>query len=186
MMGQIYAGRRQWPNAAAEFRRVLAMDSSKADVRGLLADALMAQQLYTEAIPQYQQYLEHHRNETGPLSSLGIALAATGRPDEAVEAFRGVVAVDPGNGLVHANLANALLAKGEFVEAARQATQATELLPGNSMAHEVLGLALAAEGKLEEATAQLERALQIDPGNLDARENLRDILRRRNASPLPR
>jgi tetratricopeptide (TPR) repeat protein len=179
MMGQIYARQQRWPEATAEFRKVLAMDGSKSDVRGLLADALSAQQLYDEAIPQYQDYLKRHPDETGPLSSLGIALAARGRTEEAVAAFERAAKADPRNPSVLANLANALLSKGDFAGAANHARAAVRLTPRSAVAHEVLGLALAGQGLLDQARVELQQAIQLDPGNAEIRESLNEILRRR-------
>jgi tetratricopeptide (TPR) repeat protein len=185
MIGQIYAKKGQWAQAAAEFRRVLMMDRSKVDVHGLLADALSAQQLFDEAIPEYQQYLQRHPDETGALSSLAVALAARGRLDEAVSMFERVATLDPGNGLAHLNLANALLSRDDFPGASRQAREAVKLLPRNSVAHELLGLSLANQGQLEEAKSELQQAVRLDPANTEARDALNQVLRRANA-PGPR
>jgi protein O-mannosyl-transferase len=186
MMGQAYAKKGKWNEAAAEFRQVLVMNPSSVDVRGLLADVLMAQQLYDDAIPLYRQYLEHHPNEIGPLSSLGIALAGRGRIDDAISALERAVELAPENGSVRGNLANALLLKGDSVAAARHAKQAVALTPGSSVAHELLGIALAATGELDEARTELQRAVQLDPSNVGARASLNQLVARRNGLVLPR
>jgi tetratricopeptide (TPR) repeat protein len=147
----------------------------RADVimaRRLLADALLGQQTYGQAIAAYNEYLESRPTDADALSNLGIALVSSGRHDEAIQAFRRSAALAPNDGAVQRNLADALFDAEKVDEAAVHAARAVELRPDDSAAHDLLGRALAVQGKVAEAVFEFERALKIDPGNTEARDHL--------------
>ena len=107
---------------------------------GRLADALSARQRYAEAAGEYRQYLTHRPEATVGWTNFGIALAASGRTDEAVHAFERAAAIEPLSGGAHRNLANALLGRGDADAAAQQAQEAVRLAPQDGVAREILEL----------------------------------------------
>ena len=50
-------------------------------------------------IARYREYLTSRPDDSAALTKLGIALAAVGKLDEAIQTFRSVVAVDAGNAM---------------------------------------------------------------------------------------
>jgi Flp pilus assembly protein TadD len=117
------------------------------------------------------------------LTNLGIALASTGKADEALSAFRRALDVDPRSADAHRNLAKAFLDNGDFEGAALHARQALEARPGDPEVHNLLGTAFASQRKLDDAIVQFQQALQIDPTNAEAQQNLEQALRERAQTP---
>lgn len=171
----------RWPEAMNGLQRVSAVNPDDIDAHRDLADALLfAQQWPDAAIFHYGAYLRYRPNDVGVLANLGTALIVADKVQEAIEAFRRAVDLDPSNGRAQSNLARALLRDGTADEAAVHARQAVTLRPDDPAAYDLLGLALAVEGKLEEAGIQFEQALRLDPTYAEAREHL---TRSRQARP---
>ena len=105
-------------------------------------------------------------------NNLGIALAAAGRPAEAIEQFGRAVALNPDYAEAHDNLALALAGVGRTAEAIGHYERALQLKPDYPDACANLGVALATSGRLPEAIAQFRRALQLNPNFVQARNNL--------------
>jgi tetratricopeptide (TPR) repeat protein len=133
-------------NAIAQARLFLSRDPNFWKTRLNLADYLLAQARYSEAVPEYRRVLAVERmNPTiraHALEGLGLALAATGQPDEALAAYAKGILEDP----------------------------ASSSLPYN------LACLLADRGRPEEARAQFEEALRRDPANPVIRLKLADLL----------
>lgn len=166
----------RWPEALPRAGPASAASSADIDAHRNLADALLFAQRWPElAIFHYREYLKHRRyrpDVVSALANLGTALAMSDRVQEAVDAFRLAVDLEPDNGRTQSNLARALLRHGQIDQAAEHARQAVTLSPDDPAAHDLLGLTLAVQGKLEEAAMQFEQALRIDPTYEQAREHL--------------
>ena len=97
-LGRAFAMQKKWPQAVEQFRLVLMMAPSNVEAQGFLGDALFGQRSFDEAIVHYREYLRHRPNDFGVVTNLGIALAASGKPADAVSAFRRGVDIQPQNG----------------------------------------------------------------------------------------
>jgi protein O-mannosyl-transferase len=139
---------------------------------GLLANALASRRDYAGAIPHYREYLAAHATDANAWTGLGIALIETGKPGEALAAFRGAVNSEPGNPRFKVNLARALLDHGDLDDAARVAQETMALSPADPAPHDVLGRVLAARGQVDAARREFSRALQLDPAYVPARDAL--------------
>ncbi len=104
--------------------------------------------------------------------NLGNALAALGRRDEALAAYREAVRLRPDYAEALGNLGLALTEARRPGEAAVLLRQAARLRPGLAEAHNNLGLALTALGRFAEAEAAFEQALRLRPGEAATRWNL--------------
>jgi tetratricopeptide (TPR) repeat protein len=110
---------------------------------------------------------------------LGIALAAEGRLDAALEEFRLALRLDPDDAATHWHIGAALASQGAGEEATAHLRRSVELDPGNSQVHNDLGLLLAAQGRIAEAVDHFRRAIALDAGATDARQNLERALQTR-------
>jgi tetratricopeptide (TPR) repeat protein len=107
--------------------------------------------------------------------SLGLALLAQGRVDEAVRQYRIATHINPRYAAAHNDLGNALLRQGSLAEAVAQYREAARLDPGDAAVHANLALALlrqadqkgevdqARAADLKQAVAQAREALRLDP-----------------------
>ena len=110
---------------------------------------------------------------------LGIAHAAEGRLDTAVEEFREALRLAPDDAGAYWHLGVALASQGAQEQATVHLRRSVELDPGNGQAQNDLGVLLAGQGRLDEAITHFRRAVALDPGSADARRNLERALQLR-------
>ena len=112
---------------------------------------------------------EYHNNH-------GLALARSGRSDEAIAAHRRAIQLQPAFAEAHSNLGNALAARGLLEEAIAEYRRAIQSKPDYAQGQNNLGIALATQGSLDEAVAAYERALALEPGYAAALANMGSAL----------
>jgi thioredoxin 1 len=113
---------------------------------------------------------------------LAEALAASGRPVEAKNAYLAGIAAGPLDTQLSARAARVALAVKEPAEAAKHAHRAVELSNGeDAAAQAVLAAALRAIGDRVGAAAALKRAAEIDPRNAEYRSGAPEPAKRKAA-----
>ncbi|MGH7277687.1 MAG: tetratricopeptide repeat protein, partial [Candidatus Rokuibacteriota bacterium] len=105
------------------------------------------------------------------------------RWDEAVEAYRRVVAIDPSYAAAWNNLGLLLHRMGRYAEARTAYGEALARDPGLCEAAYNLGSLNEDEGAVEEAIGQYRLALDLSPDYADAHFNLAAALARSNRGP---
>ncbi|MDE1171984.1 MAG: tetratricopeptide repeat protein [Verrucomicrobium sp.] len=118
------------------------------------------------------------RNAQSWLAQYNMALvrAKQGRMEEAVEGFRGSLALKPDQPEARNNLALSLAATGHLEESAAQFQILLRLTPDSPVVHNNYGMLLAGMGRMEEAIAQFREALRLKPDYVKARNNLARLL----------
>jgi tetratricopeptide (TPR) repeat protein len=96
-------------------------------------------------------------------------------PDEAMEAYRRALEIDPRLPDAHLNLGRLLHERGEMAEAESHYRLALGALPDDPTAAYNLGVALQDLGRLREAVVAYEAALARDPAYADAHYNLAGV-----------
>lgn len=158
----------RWPEAVG-----IAGQRAGAEAHRRLADALLlGLQWPTRAALHYREYLRQRPGDADALLHLGIALATSGKLDEATEVLRSAVEAGPDHGPARLALARALFGNRDLPGAAVHVAQAVRLLPDDPGAHDFLGRVRAAQGRFGEALTAFRRALEIDPSHAEAREHL--------------
>lgn len=110
---------------------------------------------------------------SGPAyTNLGTALAALGRDEEAVAAFRSALGLEPGNVKALAGLGKLLRTLGRPAEAMPVYGQWLQLKPDSVDAHAQCGLTLQALGDRVAAVAHYRRALVLKPDYAEVHNNL--------------
>jgi tetratricopeptide (TPR) repeat protein len=131
----------------------------------LLADLLLLQQQFDEALPMYLQLLERFGARTAPnLLHAGFCQEQAGALEAAARRYREALALDPGFVEAHVDLAGVLWRLEDFEGALRHAREAVRLAPGHAHAQRILGTALMNANRLAEAEGHLRQALQLQPG----------------------
>jgi tetratricopeptide (TPR) repeat protein len=109
-------------------------------------------------------------------NNLGAALNAVDKREEASEAFRKAISLQPDYPDALDNLGGNLQGIGQIDEAIKLHRQAIALRPNFAQAHCNLGVALQTQEQLEEAKTVLRRAIQLQPSLADAHYNLGNVL----------
>lgn len=117
-----------------------------------------------EAEAAYRAIIAQAPHHTGTLHNLGVLLAETGRPDEAVEMLDRAIAIEPAYVSAHANKASALRAIGDEAAALTTYRQTIALDPGNYDAHLGLGFLWMAEERRDRALDHFARTFELRRG----------------------
>jgi len=103
----------------------------------------------------------------------------SGRPAEAVEDFREMVALDPQDATARMYLGIALARAGDQKAALEQYSEALRLAPNNGGVHYNLGVVLTTLGSEAEAIEHFQAAVQSDPQLTQAHFQLANLLMRK-------
>ncbi len=127
---------------------------------------------WRDAVSLFAHAAEVVPNNAVALMSLGAALAARGRSEEAIERYREAVRAAPGNAAAAYNLGVEYARLGRVEEAVAAYRQALRVRPGYAAAHNNLGALLLDLGRREEAAVEFREALRADPSFAAAAFNL--------------
>ena len=95
-------------------------------------------------------------------NDLGVVLERQGLPDEAVEAYRNAVKLDPKSASAQYNLGSSLARSGKFAEAESHLRNAIKADPTNATPHQALAQVLEKLGRTEEARRESELAQTLN------------------------
>ena len=173
LRGQVFAAQGRTDVAVEEFRTLVGLFPSNLRARENLANLLLSRPAdRDEAASHYRRLLQQHPDHTDWLVNLGVALASTGRTEEALGLFQRALEIDPMLHTAHVRLAQLLLNEGKTSQAADHAAAVIAAAPGDATAHNLLGVAQAMEGRFTDAMGHFEASVEIDPGYADAHDNL--------------
>ncbi len=108
-------------------------------------------------------FRERRATEVMRLTNEGIGLLELGRQEEARDAFRSALDVDPDNAATLGNLAVVEMQLGQDEAALAHAQAAVRAAPWEAVHHYNLGNLLALKKRQEEAISSLRLAIEIDP-----------------------
>ena len=166
------------PEAAAAYRKVLAIRPENPDAYNNLGVILWQQGNFEEAATHYQQALALRPDYVDVRGNLGTLLLGQGKLDQAAIHFQYALALRPDNADIHNNLGIALWRQGKLDEAAAHFEQAIAIRPDDVDPHSNLGSVLLSQGKLGQALQRYQQALALRPNNPEAHNNLGVVLRR--------
>lgn len=175
----------QWGDyrgASKHLRAAIQFDPSLVSAHGALGDLLCREGCWQEGVAELRAAIALDPNNWVLHSFLGTALGALGaeRVDEAMDCFRRVIALAPGNATAHLQLGLAFRAKGDSAPALALVERAARLDPKLAAAHAALGGILRTVGRMDEAIASLRAALAIAPNDGEASFHLGVSLCSRN------
>ncbi len=108
-------------------------------------------------------------------NDLGFVLERQGMLEEATDAYRKALELDPESASAHYNLGAALARSGQFADAESHLRHALETNP-NTQTYSGLGFVLWQQDRDDEAIASLRTAIEMDPKNAAAYDALGTIL----------
>jgi tetratricopeptide (TPR) repeat protein len=131
----------------------------------LLAEILLAQKLYAQALPAYRKlYDEFGARDRATLLHYGFCLEQAFALEECIARYREAIAIDPRFLEAHVDLAGVLWRVGDFQGALDHAMKAIDIQPDHPYAVRILGTAMLNLNRLPEAEFHLRRALSFKPG----------------------
>jgi len=163
-----------YSEAADILERLIALRPDPLDRRLALARALILSNRATEAVEVLRRYVEIAPRETraGGYSNLGVALRKLGRDEEAGEAYRTALEIDPNDPAALNNYGTLLQDEDRHAEAERCFRGAITFNPRFADAHLNLSLVMRMEMRFEESIRAARAALEIDPGHPEAHTSL--------------
>jgi tetratricopeptide (TPR) repeat protein len=108
--------------------------------------------------------------------TLGLIESAVGRHEDALDAFRRALELEPRSSGALAGIGSAFLHLGRVAEAETFYLDALEARPGDWALHNSLGVFYYRSGRLEEAAEQFRRVVAFTPDNARGWSNLGGIL----------
>lgn len=125
---------------------------------------------------EQQQFLTDWKNKL-PKSFVapyieGMQYQTSGKANNAIEAYRKSLAINPNQPVVLNNIAWLLMEKGQFDEALRNGEKAAKLAPESASILDTYGWIAYKAGKKDLAITTLEKALANEPGNHEIQQHL--------------
>ena len=176
---------RYWHDSIALFQHAVNVTVANGVAEGNLGYALAEQEEHDKAIPHYKAALQSYpkavlqsypRTNATVWNNFGSSLAATGKLEEAINAFQNALKLDPSMGDAHQNLALALARSGRLQESLIHFRDAARLEPENVRVHNIYAVMLGAAGRSDEAIQEFQIALQLAPGFAATHVNLANLL----------
>lgn len=173
---------RYWHDSIALFQHALNVTTDHGAAEANLGYALAEQGQDDKAIAHYKAVLKSHpRGDATVWNNLGGSLAATGKLEEAIDAFQNALKLDPSMGDAHENLALALARKGRQQESLIHLGDAARLEPENARVHNIYAVMLGAAGRTDEAMQEFQTALRLAPDSAATHANLANLLAKQHA-----
>ena len=149
--------RYDFAGAAAAFRRALTLDQDLGMAHLNLAIALLYGGNPDQALSEAATASNALPASPTVHYVLGLAARATDRPDDAIEAFRRVLQIDPDDAGSRVHLAQIHLGEQQYADAIRLFEEALRIEPFNATAAYGLGTALTRAGEREKGAEALKR-----------------------------
>ena len=132
------------------------------------AQQLQDEHKFVEAVPAWKIAAEKDPTDARPFNNMGVALAATGNTEEAIEQYKKALTLNADSSQTHNNLGSALAEAGRMDEAVAHIQKAIELNPENGAAHVNLGHMLEQMGgHRQEAIEELLKGIELAPKSSD-------------------
>jgi protein O-mannosyl-transferase len=174
-LGTTYMIVGRWADAASAFRRALAANPGKTDVKEFLGDALIRQGRAAEAVPFLEDAARSGSGSAFGTALLSLADAQTGNVQGSADAAAAAAAKGGNEPIVYVLAGRASLLTAHSREAESYFARAVRLSPGDPEVITGLASAEAALGKRSAAEQLYRRALALQPDYVPAQRALRDL-----------
>jgi arylsulfatase A-like enzyme/Flp pilus assembly protein TadD len=158
------------PDAAQLLRTAFARGLRDEQMQKRLGMILTEMGQASEAVELLKPFVE--REDPDVLNAYGLALAGSGRPSEAYQAFDRVLKADPTNAKAYQNYGITALQNGDVAGARDRLNRALALNPNLPLTLNTLGVIDAREGRYPQAIQMWSRAISLDRRQYDAMYNL--------------
>lgn len=185
LQAQVYLRMQQGIPAQTEVEAARRAGASKDDTRHLMAEAMVLQRRYADALEEAKADLVPKAHAAEAARVRGAAQMGLRKLDEAKAEFAEAEQLAPRNVQVQLDLARYHAAARDMKSAEAAVDKALSLDPRNTRALVLKGDLVRASQGLEKALPLFNQALQIDPNNMEARleraATLTDLKRHKEA-----
>jgi len=158
--------------AAVLYQQVIAKPDAPADAYTKLAAIYRKQGRAGDAVPLLREALVRKPGDTKAMSQLGYALVASNKPQEAVNVFDELAAIEPNNAMHYNGKAVAFDNAGNHVAAQEIYQKALSLSPDSASIQNNYAMSLILDKKYDQAIALLEPLAKKENSNPTIRQNL--------------
>jgi arylsulfatase A-like enzyme/Tfp pilus assembly protein PilF len=176
VLGDALFFKKQFPEAAAIYKAVIAEQHGNNDAEGRLANTLAVQGQLEESVPYYRIVMKNEIISATYLIRFAQVLKDLGRPLEALKVLSDGVVENPQNISAQLELGSLLMQLGRMKESVPHFETVLKLQPHQTLARLNLASALASEGRYADAVAQVKKVIEIDPKSYEAQYTLGAIL----------
>lgn len=169
--------------AIAAFDEAIRYDGRYADAHAARGEALWARYVDTkdpaaaeQAIEAGTTALRFGPTRPGVRYSLALALAGSGRLDDAIEELQHALALQPNYDDARRELGNVLARQGKLEQAVVELRKAIALRPQFWGHHSALGLRLFSAARYEEAAEEFRQVIALQPDNYIGYQQLGTVL----------
>jgi len=164
-LGVAYFNAQQWERAGAPLARAVSARPDDPELRRMLAMTLIQTEVYGRAAELLAGDPERER-EPSLQFAYGLALMRSGRPTDAEQVFKHLLARQGESAEIGVMLGQARAQEGDFEAAIETLKQALQLKPDAAEANATLGVIYLKQGKLPEAEEALRAALKAHPADV--------------------
>jgi tetratricopeptide (TPR) repeat protein len=176
LLGMCQQGQGKLREAAASFRKLLALDANIAEIHFNLAAILTQLNDNKAAIISYRKAVQIKPELTVAQFNLGTLLQAQGLLDEAARHYQQAVTLEPNFFEAQVNLGAVLQLRGDLATAEQCYRKALALKP-DARGYHNLGTVLYGQGQHQAAVEAFHQAVALDPQFADAWNDLGETLR---------
>jgi TolB-like protein/Flp pilus assembly protein TadD len=148
--------------ALAAAGKAVKLDDTLAEAHTSLANALVLNLQFSDAVPEFQRAIELNPNYATAHHWYGELLQNDGRTDEALAELRRAHELDPLSLVINSVLGSTLIVAGQDDAAIDQLQKTIAMDPNFDLAHWFLGQAYEDKGRVTEAIQEYEKAIKLN------------------------
>ncbi|MCC6548065.1 tetratricopeptide repeat protein [Candidatus Sumerlaeota bacterium] len=164
------------------FREILKLNPDDFEAHFQLANGLMEEKKYPEALKELAALAAKHPKNTEVLNMMGWAQLNNGQKDEAFNSWKRSLMIDPKNGQTreqlvkaHLQMGKAFRSKGVFTQALVHFKSLLSLMPKSAEVYLEIAATYDMKGDVRSAADSYRAVIEIDPKNKVARKALNDL-----------
>ena len=163
-----------------KLRKMILIPAAVIILAGLTFLTLQQCGYWKNSISLFNHVLQATKDNYLAHNSLGVALAAEGKNEEAITHYLAAIEINPTYSTGHYNLGAALVAQGKNEEATDHYLAAIKTNPNFDDAYYNLANLLIKQGKIKEAIDNYRQAFKINPNHFEAHCNLAELFVKQN------
>jgi protein O-mannosyl-transferase len=161
-----------WRDSITLFRHTVAVVGDNTFAMSALAHALLTHGQTAEGYAVLQSVTRKNPHDPLTLYNIAVGLQQLGRPDEAADYYRSVLAMNDNDADAHTNLGVIDCQRGQYAKGKAQFLRAIDINPEQVQAYVNLGMLYVETGQYDQGVAASQRALELDPHLLDCHINI--------------